>query len=49
MPMRKHLLPKASRAAMAVLDNIILIAVYVVVGGYFLGKVYRFVADAVSR
>jgi hypothetical protein len=49
MRRRKQSLSKNSQAAMRVVDNIILMAVYVVVGGYFLGKIYRFVAAAVSR
>ena len=40
---------KASLGAMRVLDNIIAVAVYVVVAGLALSELYRFVQKAVSR
>jgi hypothetical protein len=40
---------KASQGAMGLMDNIIAVAVYVVVAGLALSELYRFVQRAVSR
>jgi hypothetical protein len=49
MRARNRSVSKANRGAMRVLDNVIFIAVYVVVTGYILAKLYQFVANAVTR
>ena len=40
---------KASLGAMSLVDNIIAVTVYVVVAGFALSELYRFVQEAVSR
>ena len=41
--------PKISLGAMGLVDNIIVVTVYVVVAGLALSELYRFVQRAVSR
>ena len=47
--MRARLISKAGQKAMRILDNIIVVAVYVAVAGVVLRELYRFVQKAVSR
>ena len=47
--MRARSISKAGQKAMRILDNFILLAVYVVVAGVVLRELYRFVQKAVSR
>jgi hypothetical protein len=47
--MRARSISKAGQNAMRILDNIIVLAVYVVVAGVILRELYRFVQEAVSR
>jgi hypothetical protein len=47
--MRARLVSKAGQKAMRILDNIIVVAVYVAVAGVVLRELYRFVQKAVSR
>jgi hypothetical protein len=47
--MRARPMSKAGQKAMRILDNIIVVAVYVVVAGVVLRELYRFVQEAVSR
>jgi hypothetical protein len=47
--MRARPISKAGQKAMRILDNIVLVAVYVVVLGVVLRELYRFVQEAVGR
>jgi hypothetical protein len=47
--MRARPISKAGQKAMHILDNIVLVAVYVVVLGVVLRELYRFVQEAVGR
>ena len=47
--MRARLISKAGQKAMRILDNIIVVAVYVAVASVVLRELYRFVQKAVSR
>jgi hypothetical protein len=47
--MRARLISKAGQKAMRILDNIIVVGVYVAAAGVVLRELYRFVQKAVSR
>jgi hypothetical protein len=47
--MRARLVSKAGQKAMRILDDIIVVAVYVAVASVVLRELYRFVQKAVSR
>ena len=47
--MRARPISKAGQKAMRIVDNTIVVAVYIVVAGVVLRELYRFVQNAVSR
>jgi hypothetical protein len=47
--MRARLVSKAGQKAMRILDNIIVVAIYVAVASVVLRELYRFVQQAISR